>query len=108
MGLRTITANLLRDGRVAFLAEDGHWTRRLDEAALADTDAAAAALEAAAQAAVAANLVVAPYAVAVEHTADGLRPVRYREWLRTQGPSVRTDVGYQAGGADRPARRAVA
>jgi hypothetical protein len=103
MALRIVTANLLRGGNVVFLAGDGRWSAQIDEARLAESDEAAAALEARARASVDATDVVDPYLIEVEHGEDGLRPVRYREWLRTRGPSVRLDLGYQ--GAARPAAR---
>ncbi len=55
-----------------------------------------ASLEARGREAEACNEVVAAYSIEVRRTPAGLVPVRYREWLRTAGPSVRTDLGYQA------------
>lgn len=107
MDPQAITANRLRDGYVVFLAPGGRWTAALAEAALAENEAALEALVAAAEAAMAANEVVGAYPIGVAHGPDGPHPVRYREWLRTRGPSVRPDVGYQAA-AGRSARHAVA
>jgi sulfite reductase (NADPH) hemoprotein beta-component len=97
MGLRVAIANLLRGGNVVFLAGDGRWSAHIDEARVAESDEAAAALEARARASEDATEVVDPYLIEVERGEDGLRPVKYREWLRTRGPSVRLDLGYQGG-----------
>jgi len=95
MGLKVVTANLLRGGNVVFLAADGRWSAQIDAARVAESEEAAEALEAAARASEEATEVVGPYLIEVGRGEDGLRPVRYREWLRTQGPSVRLDLGYQ-------------
>ncbi|MDF1735900.1 MAG: DUF2849 domain-containing protein [Minwuia sp.] len=94
MALEIITANRLGDGLVIFLTTDG-WSARIDAAAVSETKDETAALLARAEAD--AGLVVGPYEITVERQADGsLHPVKYREALRTRGPSVRTDLGYQA------------
>ncbi|MDP6815545.1 MAG: DUF2849 domain-containing protein, partial [Alphaproteobacteria bacterium] len=43
--------------------------------------------------------VIGPYTFAVEVSERQIRPLGQREILRTLGPSVRTDLGYQAIGA---------
>lgn len=94
MALQVITANRLNDGLVIFLTADG-WSERLDDAATAEDDAAIAELQARADAEP--TVAVGPYAIEVTRLNDGrLVPVRFREVLRTLGPSVRTDLGYQA------------
>lgn len=96
MSLQIVTANRLRDGLVVFLAKDGKWSSDIGEAAAADDDKAADNLLRQAGESEADNTVVAPYLIEAEASDGTLRPVRYREWLRTQGPTVRTDLGYQA------------
>ncbi|MDP2618719.1 MAG: DUF2849 domain-containing protein [Hyphomicrobiales bacterium] len=103
MDLKVITANLLRGGNVVFLAADGRWSPYIGAARVAETDAAAEELEALARASEEATEVVGSYLIEVERGEDGLRPVKYREWLRTKGPSVRPDLGYQGGGESRQA-----
>lgn len=94
MALEIITANRLGDGLVIFLTADG-WSARIGDAVVSESKDDTAALLARAEAD--ASLVVGPYEITVERQADGsLRPVKYREALRTRGPSVRTDLGYQA------------
>lgn len=93
---RIVTANLLREGHVVFLRPDGGWSPRPAEAAVATGKDAEAALLTRAETAVADRIVVAPYLIDVVREQGTVRPARYREWLRAQGPSIRPDLGYQA------------
>ncbi len=89
-----ITANRLGDGLVIFLTTTG-WSESIDAAEVSESKESTAALLARADAD--AGLVVGPYAIDVERQPDGsLKALKYREALRTRGPSVRTDLGYQA------------
>ncbi len=102
MSLQIVTANLLRGGNVVFLAADGSWSPRIEVARVAESDEQAQELEAFARASEEATKVVGPYLIEVERGEEGLRPVRYREWIRTQGPSVRRDLDYQGAAPDAP------
>jgi hypothetical protein len=95
MAAKALTAQSLIDGAVVFMTADG-WSEALDGALLATDTAGEQALEARGRAAVAANQVVEAYLVEVEAEAGDLRPARWREQLRTRGPSVRPDLGRQA------------
>jgi len=95
MTLKVATANRLGDGLVVYLAADGSWSERLAEGRIAD-EAAQAELEARAQAAAVAHVVVAPYLIEVRDEDGVVRPVRYREEIRSRGPTVRPDLGKQA------------
>lgn len=89
MTLQAITANRLGDGLAVFLAEDGSWsTEFLDARVIAAEDGGE--LEAAGEAAVAANRIVAPYLIDVERAGGRLQPVKFRERLRVDGPSRET------------------
>jgi Protein of unknown function (DUF2849) len=90
-----ITANRLDDGFVVYLTADGGWSARLADGALHD-EAAAAARLAALPGEGAEAVVIGPYAIAVELDGGAPRPLGQRERLRTLGPSVRPDLGYQA------------
>ena len=93
---QVLTANRLVDGQVVYLGPDESWTHRLAEAVVASDEGAADRLQAIAQRAVARRAVVDPYLFEVD-TQDGVpRPLRTREIIRARGPSVRTDLGYQA------------
>jgi len=96
MSKQIITANRLTDGRVVFLTADGAWSEYPAEAATFEGDALAAAL---ARAEADSTTVVGPYTAEVT---DGT-PIKRREAIRTLGPTVRRDLGKQAGHfADRP------
>ena len=98
MTLQVVTANRLRDGEVVFLGTRG-WVLDIARATVAQAADEVKALEALARQSEAVNEVVDAYLVEVERRDDGLRPVKLREYLRTLGPSVRTDLGKQAMGA---------
>lgn len=100
MTLQVVVANRLRDGRVIYLAEGG-WVAWIGDAQVAGSEAAAAALLAQAQRAVAANEVVDPYLIEVIEEASELKPARWRERIRSLGPTVRADLGYQANDDER-------
>lgn len=89
MTLQAITANRLGDGLAVFLADNGTWSTDFAEATVVDAEEAAA-LEAAGETAVAANEIVGPYLIDVERVGGRLRPAKYREQLRVDGPSRET------------------
>ena len=91
MPYKVLTANRLTDGLVLYLAPDG-WTQNIDSAQRAETDDQAAVLEDKGKLAAAANEVADPYLIDMDD--DG--PDRWREAIRASGPTVRTDLGYQA------------
>jgi hypothetical protein len=97
-----LTANRLHDGIVVFLGGDGVWVEDIDGAAVARSPEAAQELQAQGTRASARNLVVEPYLAEVRETGGRLLPVRQRERVRIDGPSILGDVpGYAA-----PAARA--
>ena len=83
-----ITANRLGDGAVVYRTRDGHWSIRLDEAAVVSTAPAATELLAAA---VADGIsAVGAYVAPVRIGADGRpEPGNLRESIRYGGPTVR-------------------
>ncbi|GGH30530.1 hypothetical protein GCM10007036_41190 [Alsobacter metallidurans] len=84
--LQAVTGNSTGDGRVVFRTAEGWWSRKIDEAAVADTPEAAAALLAEAQKdADQAQLIVDPYLIEVARTDAGLIATRNREAIRAQG-----------------------
>ncbi|MEQ8391149.1 MAG: DUF2849 domain-containing protein [Thalassospira sp.] len=96
MSLQVVTANRLGDGLVVFLTADGGWSESINDACTADGKEAANALLAKASAPELDVIIVGPYLIDVEQQDSGLVPTKYREVLRTKGPSVREDLGYQA------------
>lgn len=92
--MKAVTANRLRDGRVVFLAPDQAWVERLTHAAAFDDAAAQGALE---RARSRVTEIAAAYLIEV---ADGGAPAgreALREGIRNNGPTVRPDLGKQAG-----------
>jgi hypothetical protein len=95
MAATVVTANRLGDGAVVYLAPEGRWTECINCALVAQTDQSEP-LMAMAERAVADRLVVAPYTIDVDESADGPRPRHVKEVIRAQGPTVRRDLGKQA------------
>ncbi len=95
-GPRILTANLLSDGMVVFLAPDGTWRSSIGSALIARSDDDIAALEAGGALAVQANLIVEPYLIAVEESDGRPVPVAFRERIRTSGPSIEFEFSARA------------
>ena len=95
MTVSVMTANRLVDGEVVFLAARG-WVEEIGRATLAATEEQVKALDALGRQAMAVNEVVGAYLVEVVEEGGRIRPLKLREYLRTLGPSVRTDLGKQA------------
>jgi hypothetical protein len=90
---QVITANRLADGAVVFVGQRQMWVERLAEATVfSDQESSAAALLSA-QKDEQANLVIDVYAVDVAARSGGLAPVKLREAIRAQGPTVKPEHG---------------
>lgn len=96
MSDRVLTANHLISGSVVFLSEGELWTPLIGEALIAETDDQASWLEDAGRRAASAQIIVDPYLIDIVRRGDGIVPVRLREQIRTKGPTIRPDLGYQA------------
>lgn len=92
--MKAVTGNRLADGAVVYLNDNDQWTMRIAHAARFDNDDASAALTAA-------QLRKAEIADAylIEIGEEGAPAGReaLRETIRKSGPTVRLDLGYQAG-----------
>jgi sulfite reductase (NADPH) hemoprotein beta-component len=84
---QVFTANRLRDGRVVWLAAAGGWVDSVAEAHVFPPEEAAAGL-ALAQQGERSQQVVGTYGIDVSVQAGLPVPVKFRERLRAQGPSV--------------------
>lgn len=93
---QVVIANRLADGLVVFLGSSG-WVETIDRALVARSQSEAEALEARGKASEARQEVVDPYCIDVREEGSTLVPDRYREAIRARGPTVRTDLGKQAG-----------
>ena len=97
MAWTVITANRLREGDVVYLTEGAGWTERLPEAYAVQTPEEEQALLDAAELEVARQRVVGPYAMPVESSETGLRPISRRESIRAQGgPSLLSDTDFRS------------
>jgi Protein of unknown function (DUF2849) len=90
---QVVTANRLRDGTVVFLGPGQGWVDRLDEAAVfTSVEASSTALQSA-QKDEASNVVLDVYAIDVADRGGALKPVKLREAIRAQGPTVHPEHG---------------
>ena len=93
---QVLTANRLKAGEVAYWNGASGWVSRLAEAQVLSDAEAEAALKVAADW-VRKGEVVGPYLFDVRIEKDTIVPVKVREAIRAAGPSVRRDLGKQAG-----------
>lgn len=92
---KAITAWDLRSGRTVYRAPDDQWVEALTDAAtFAD---AAAAQDALKSCEAESTIVVGPYLIEVEEAGRAGGRERLREMIRATGPTVRLDLGKQAG-----------
>ncbi|MHA7968957.1 DUF2849 domain-containing protein [Rhizobium sp. CAU 1783] len=88
MAEKVLTANRLGDGIAVWLDANGQWTERLQEAFVARHAEAVAALEEAGRKAFASNVVLDVNVIEVEEKDGKLRPLRLRERIRAEGPTI--------------------
>ncbi len=93
---KVVSANRLDTGVVVWLGDGNVWVERVEAAVPLSGPAADAALALARQS-VEARVVVEPYLVEVTVVGGHPQPLRPRERIRALGPSVRPDLGIQAG-----------
>lgn len=97
MTTQIFNGNDILSGRVVYLTKDGGWSEQIADAVTFETPEDEARLKQIVDAAFEARRVVdvLPIEIIVEN--GSIRPLVYRERVRAQGPSVRTDLGKQAG-----------
>jgi Protein of unknown function (DUF2849) len=86
--LQVVSANRLTDGIVVYLGARDDWVEGLEAAAVFVSEAECEAGLEKGRAAVAANLIVDPFAVAVVEEAGARRAVSLRDAIRALGPSI--------------------
>ena len=92
--MKAITANRLSDGAVVYLGDDDQWAAEVARAArFADEDAEAALAAAQSRK----TEIADAYLITVSEDGALAGRERLRETIRTAGPTVRVDLGYQAG-----------
>lgn len=95
-GLHMVTANRLCDGVVVYLREDGTWTEWIAEGCIAGDEEASQVLLETGEGAAEGNVADAPYLIDVRVDGGQVVPLRYRERIRAEGPSIHPDLGKQA------------
>ncbi len=98
MTLQVVTANRIGDGSVVYLTRVGGWSERFADGQVSRSDEESDTLMAVAGATAEIPEVIEPYAIDVVDEAGVVRPVRYREAIRAQGPTIHPAFGQQAAG----------
>ena len=93
---QVLTANRLQVGEVVYWNSASGWVQSLADAEILADDKAEDVLKGAAEW-VQRREVVAPYLFEVRVNEGVPKPVKMREAIRAAGPTVRTDLGKQAG-----------
>ena len=96
VALQVVTANRIGDGTVVYLTRVGGWSERITDGEVSRSDEERDTLMAVAQATAEIPAVVEPYVIDVVEEAGVVRPVRYREAIRAQGPTIHPAFGKQA------------
>lgn len=96
MTQQVVTANRLTDGAVVYFTVDGQWSIWLSEAGISETEQEADALLSAASAFVESNEIVEPYLIDIRSEGATIKPVRYREAIRSKGPTTHPHHGRDA------------
>jgi hypothetical protein len=94
MADKVLTANRLTDGIAVWLDANGQWTERLQDAFVARHTEAVDALEVAGKQAFASNIVVDVNVIDIEEKDGLLRPLRLRERIRAEGPTIAYAEGH--------------
>ena len=94
---QVVIANRLTDGVVVFLGQDRCWVESLADCPPTEEANEASALLALGVKAEEDQEIVGPDLIEVTNHQGTLVPVKMREAMRARGPSIRTDLGKQAG-----------
>lgn len=95
MADKVLTANRLSDGISVWLDAAGNWVELLQDAFVARHAEAVSALEATGKVAFADNKVVDVNVIDIEEVDGVLRPLRLRERIRAEGPTIDYATGYK-------------
>ena len=83
-----LTANRLTDGTAVWYDKSGSWSERIGSSEVVHTREDAERLEAAGRKAFASNEVLDVALVEVEEIEGRIRPLRLRERIRAEGPTI--------------------
>ncbi|AQZ52286.1 MAG: DUF2849 domain-containing protein [Martelella sp.] len=102
MSAKVLTANRLTDGLAVWLDANGRWCEDLQAALVARHDAAIESLDEIGKRDFSANKVVDLAVIDVEERPDGrIWPLRLRERIRAEGPTIPYAAGYAAAKPER-------
>ncbi|MGL4405473.1 MAG: DUF2849 domain-containing protein [Notoacmeibacter sp.] len=93
---KILTANRLSDGIAVWYAHSKEWVEQVGKAYVASTKEDAALLEQVATETLAKGQHCDVVLIDVEETEGGPRPLKLRERIRAEGPTIRLDLGQQA------------
>ncbi len=93
---QAVTANRLDDGEVVYLDAAGNWAESLEDSKFVTDKEEASQLLAVGEKSVAERVVLDPYLFDVQLENGVATPVKKREYIRANGPTVRLDLGKQA------------
>jgi hypothetical protein len=85
---QVLTANRLTDGIAVWYDRDGKWNEWIGRSVVANTKEEVAELEAVGRKAFADNVVLDVNLVEVEEMEGQIRPLRLRERIRAEGPTI--------------------
>lgn len=91
MSFNILTANDLLSGGVVYLTSQNNWSPFISQAHVSDGAATNEHLESVGYQAEAEQIIVGPFLIAVTIENGIPRPTRFRERLRVNGPSVRSE-----------------
>jgi len=91
--MKVITGNRLTDGAVIYLDDNDQWTVRLDEAAQFENEDSVAVLEAVQSRT---KELADVYLIEIGNAGAPTGRQALREEIRMSGPTIRSDLGYQA------------
>jgi hypothetical protein len=91
MSRKILTANDLHSGGVIYAADNGNWSQFITQAVLSDEGVSEEKLISIGKLAVSTQKAVEPFLIDIEIENGIPVPVHFREQLRVNGPSVRSD-----------------
>ena len=94
---QVVIAHRLNDGIVVFLGVGGSWVESVDDSAVANSEEESGGLMETAQRSEDDQTVLGAELIDVSVEGKTIRPTKYRELIRATGPTVRADLGKQAG-----------
>ncbi len=100
MADKVLTGNRLGDGIAVWLDAAGNWTENLQDALVARHQEAVQSLEEIGKRDFAANLVLDVNVIDVAEVNGKIRPLRLRERIRAEGPTMLYADGYKAADPD--------